>query len=82
MQWTYGIAYFVRAVIYARKMFMKSATKRPNGATTFSITTFSIATLSTRGLFATVSINVEGVTLVLPSRLFMLNKYWRILALS
>ena len=27
-------------------------------------------------------INVEGVTLVLPSRLFMLNKYWRILALS
>ncbi len=27
-------------------------------------------------------INVEGVTLVLPSRLFMFNKYWRILALS
>jgi hypothetical protein len=27
-------------------------------------------------------IDVEGVTLVLPSRLFMLNKYWRILALS
>ncbi len=26
--------------------------------------------------------NVEGVTLVLPSRLFMFNKYWRILALS
>ena len=26
--------------------------------------------------------DVEGVTLVLPSRLFMLNKYWRILALS
>ena len=25
---------------------------------------------------------VEGVTLVLPSRLLMLNKYWRILALS
>jgi hypothetical protein len=27
-------------------------------------------------------IHVEGVTLVLPSRLFMFNKYWRILALS
>ncbi len=27
-------------------------------------------------------IYVEGVTLVLPSRLFMFNKYWRILALS
>ncbi len=27
-------------------------------------------------------IYVEGATLVLPSRLFMLNKYWRILALS
>ncbi len=27
-------------------------------------------------------INVEGVTLVLPSRLFMFIKYWRILALS
>ncbi len=27
-------------------------------------------------------INVEGVTLVLPSRLFMFNEYWRILALS
>ncbi len=26
--------------------------------------------------------NVEGVTPVLPSRLFMFNKYWRILALS
>ena len=30
----------------------------------------------------TISIYVEGVTLVLPSRLFMFNKYWRILALS
>jgi hypothetical protein len=29
-----------------------------------------------------VLIYVEGVTLVLPSRLFMFNKYWRILALS
>ena len=29
-----------------------------------------------------VPIHVEGVTLVLPSRLFMFNKYWRILALS
>jgi hypothetical protein len=28
------------------------------------------------------SIYVEGVTLVLPSRLFMFNEYWRILALS
>ncbi len=28
------------------------------------------------------NMNVEGVTLVLPSRLFMFNKYWRILALS
>jgi hypothetical protein len=27
-------------------------------------------------------INVEGVTLVLPSRPFMFIKYWRILALS
>jgi len=27
-------------------------------------------------------IHVEGVTLVLPSRLFMFNKYWRILASS
>ncbi len=27
-------------------------------------------------------IDVEGVTLVLPSRLFMFNEYWRILALS
>jgi len=27
-------------------------------------------------------INVEGVTLVLPSRPFMFNEYWRILALS
>jgi hypothetical protein len=27
-------------------------------------------------------IYVEGVTLVLPSRLFMFNEYWRILALS
>jgi len=27
-------------------------------------------------------IYVEGVTLVLPSRPFMFNKYWRILALS
>ncbi len=27
-------------------------------------------------------IYVEGVTLVLPSCLFMFNKYWRILALS
>jgi hypothetical protein len=26
--------------------------------------------------------HVEGVTPVLPSRLFMFNKYWRILALS
>ncbi len=33
-------------------------------------------------LFIEVAIHVEGVTLVLPSRLFMLNKYWRILALS
>jgi hypothetical protein len=31
---------------------------------------------------AYLAINVEGVTLVLPSRLFMFNKYWRILALS
>jgi hypothetical protein len=58
----YGIAYLVRAVIYVWKMFMKSATKRHIGATTFSITTFSITTfnittLSTKGLFATVSIN-------------------------
>ncbi len=30
----------------------------------------------------TTLMNVEGVTLVLPSRLFMFNKYWRILALS
>ncbi len=29
-----------------------------------------------------IHIYVEGVTLVLPSRLFMFNKYWRILALS
>ncbi len=30
----------------------------------------------------TIDEDVEGVTLVLPSRLFMFNKYWRILALS
>jgi len=29
-----------------------------------------------------IKIYVEGVTLVLPSRLFMFNEYWRILALS
>ncbi len=29
-----------------------------------------------------VDIDVEGVTLVLPSRPFMFIKYWRILALS
>jgi hypothetical protein len=51
------------------------------------ITILSITTFNIKGLFATLgittfSINVEGVTLVLPSRLFMFNKYWRILALS
>ena len=52
------------------------------GVMIFGITTFSVTTLSVKCLFLTLAINVEGVTLVLPSRPFMFIKYWRILALS
>ena len=47
---------------------------------TLSIMTHNIMTLSI--ITFSVEMNVEGVTLVLPSRLFRLSKYWRILALS